>query len=182
MAHLSDPDSGCLPVADERFSHSFPYALKCQRKCPSGSNYRCSLGGTAALLSNTWNWQQAGKRRHQTLLGAPSHLPEQLIVFLGSLRLEQSRGVQMFPGMNPIPLPPTALLLSLKSSRSLLKQKRIQFQPQSFLPMKWSHGWIWIGFFADVAGRSPEDKAYLHPTERDSQGCSAVLLLFILFI
>lgn len=136
MAHLSDADSGCLPVADERFSHSFPYALKCQRKCPSGSNYRCSSGGTAALLSNTWNWQQAGKRRHQTLLGAPSHLPEQLIVFLGSLRLEQSRGVQMFPGMNPIPLPPTALLLSLKSSHSLLKQKRIQFQPQSFLPMK----------------------------------------------
>lgn len=79
MAHLSDPDSGCLPVADERFSHSFPYAFKCQRKCPSGSNYRCSSGGTAALLSNTWNWQQAGKRRHQTLLAAPSHLPEQLI-------------------------------------------------------------------------------------------------------
>lgn len=79
MAHLSDADSGCLPVAVERFSHSFPYALKCQRKCPSGSNYRCSSGGTAALLSNTWNWQQAGKRRHQTLLGAPSHLPEQLV-------------------------------------------------------------------------------------------------------
>lgn len=79
MAHLSDPDSGCLPVANERLSHSFPYTFKCQRKCPSGSNYRCSLGGTAALLSNTWNWQQAGKRRHRTLLGAPSHLPERLI-------------------------------------------------------------------------------------------------------
>lgn len=154
-AHLSDSDSGCVPVANERFSHSFPYTSKCQRKCPSDSNYRCCSGEMAALLLNTWNWQQAGRRRHWAPIAA--------------LATSSSRSVcEPQPnGTSPVPLPHSALILSLKPACSLRKQKWGLFQSQSIHPVKLSHGWIWRGIFADITGHSQEDKVYLHPTAGD---------------
>lgn len=113
-ALLSDSDSGRPPVANERFSHSFSCALKCQRKCPSDSNYRCYLGATAALLLNTWNWQQSGWKKGIGYSASPSS-PASLALFICSRIIQ----------MNLVPLPPSVLILPLKHSCSLLKHQRI---------------------------------------------------------
>lgn len=115
-AHLSDSDSGCVPVANERFSHSFPYTSKCQRKCPSDSNYRCCSGEMAALLLNTWNWQRAGRRRRWALVAALATSSSRPVGSPELCELQSS-------GTSPVPLPHTDLILSLESDYSLQKQK-----------------------------------------------------------
>lgn len=138
-ALLRDSASGRLPVANERFSHSFPYALKCQRKCPSDSNYRCYLGVTAALLLNTWNWQQAGCMLEKEGIGysaSPSYLQHPWLCSpaIGtegckwSLRWTLSHchsalQIFLFPAETPGNL----------------------VQRQSIHSTKLSHGWIWMG-------------------------------------
>lgn len=121
-ALLSDSASGRPPVANERFSHSFPYALKCQRKCPRDSNYRCYLGVTAALLLNTWNWQQAACMLEKRELDAQPALPTSNIPGFVHLQQEQ-RGAGGHSG-EPCPIAtlcsdsaPQIFLFLLKNQR-----------------------------------------------------------------
>lgn len=133
-ALLSDSDSGRPPVANERFSHSFPCALKCQRKCPRDSNYRCYLGVTAALLLNTWNWQQAGWKKGNWILSQPfwSSIP-------GSVHLQQDHSDEPCPIASLCPdSAPQTFLFPAETSENLV-------QCQSIHSTKLSHGWIWMG-------------------------------------
>lgn len=92
----------------------------------------------------------AGKRGNWTLLAALSCLQQQ---FIGLCSAETGmERLQMVIQMNLVPLPPTSPLLSLSSSCSLLKHRRISFQCQSIHSMKLTQ--IWVGVFTGTAGCS----------------------------